>query len=284
MKITIKSDYLDCYDHWFDRRGTEDATFSRVAEGSWTVTRSEMFETFKSLGLQTPRFDYVCRFHADTMVVVYVDQNAHQGEGKLLIRAGDAARLYVAAASAALSRGQTSLTSLQVDEIIKEFKPGGPGAPERGKLLTAFHATEYVPDFRGVSWRLLSCGGKRTIFRHNSFDDWRSNAGDGDLFTVAADEVLISTGWEASILNPVWAIDFVARRDAQGKAVLLAVDFNTAPKVAGTPLAKIWRPEELARGIREAIETAQRETGPAHLNDRLFVYNNNIIRLAHDKK
>jgi hypothetical protein len=240
-----------------------------------------MFEVFDLLGMAHPKFTNVGLFPPGQLVVVYVDQYAHQGEGKLLITAGDACRLYVEAAHAALERGKTRLTTPEVDALIDEFRPHGAGSPERGRTLTGFNATEYIGDYPGVTYRLLSCGGYSCWFRHDSFDDWRSNAGDGDLLEILDGEISLPTGFEKFVVNPVWAIDFVAQKSEVGPPVLLAIDFNTAPRVAGTPLAKRVKPQELASAIRMSLEAATRLMSSSSMghNGRRKIIDNNLINL-----
>ena len=275
MKIRLKTDYLDCYDHWFDREG--DVVFSRVAKGSWELSRAAMFAAFDQLKLAHPKFASLslASFAKEELVVVYVDPYAHQGEAKLLLSAGDAVRLYEVAALAADKRGLSRLGSAEVELLSEEFRPRGNGAPERGMTLAGKYASAYEADFPGSSWRLLSCGGHRSWFRHQSFDDWRSNAGDGDLYEILNGEdvgggpdVELPSGFEERILNPVWAIDFVAKKEPSGKASLLAVDFNTAPRVAGTPLARRVSASALAEGVRTAVEKMNSAgTGPSLVNN-----------------
>lgn len=81
MKLKLKSDFTDYYDHWFDSSGDE---FRRVSTDG--PTRQEMFWLFDDLGLRTPARGNVIDFHypsAPTEVVVYTDPIAHCGNGKL---------------------------------------------------------------------------------------------------------------------------------------------------------------------------------------------------------
>ena len=85
------------------------------------------------------------------------------------------------------------------------------------------------------------------------FDEY-AHCGDGDLFTMSESDAIRPTGFERRILNPVWAIDFVAERQKDGQPRLLAIDFNTAPKVAGTPMREIFSATQLANGCRDIVE------------------------------
>jgi hypothetical protein len=112
----------------------------------------------------------------------------------------------------------------------KELGPANIFAPDTLVSL-------YIPDFPGVSYRYFNICGASAWFKHYSTESWKSNCGDGDLEEVtprdidtgAIDEIL-----HGAFLNPVYAIDFVAQRSNSG-IKLLAIDFNPAPKLAGTP-------------------------------------------------
>lgn len=211
MQLQLKSDYLDCYDHWFEREG--DVLFSRVAEGSWGLSRARMFEIFSELGLSHPKFGRVDLFQPSEKIVVYLDEFAHQGEGKVLLTAQE--------------------------------------AKERG--FSQKIASLYIEDVKSTSWRLLAAGGLRSLFRVISFEDWRSNCGDGDILAALGNEIFPDGVIFSKILNPIWAIDFVGKPTKDGMR-LLAVDFNTAPKIVGTPLAK----EVSQKDIFSALETASK--------------------------
>jgi hypothetical protein len=92
-------------------------------------------------------------------------------------------------------------------------------------------ASEYVDEEVGVCYRYFNLAGQGAWFLHKSFDSWKSNCGDGDLgkmptrFHTQGIERALGT-----LKNPLYAIDFVERKKG-----LLAIDFNPAPRLSGTP-------------------------------------------------
>jgi hypothetical protein len=99
--------------------------------------------------------------------------------------------------------------------------------------------SRYEAEQPGVSYRYFNICGISAWFKHYSTEDWRSNCGDGDLEEMPQfncvqeiDDQLRHAFW-----NPVYAIDFVAAR-GRDELVLKAIDFNPAPKLAGTPIAQ----------------------------------------------
>lgn len=222
MSVSLKSDYHDCYDVWLEAPGCGDVCFSRMAGDSWSVSRPEMFRLFEKLGLRTPLFQRAADFAPDARIVLYEDAYAHCGEGKRLTT--------------------------------------GLNAVECG--LGDAHASAFVGDLPGLSYRYFVVAGQGAWFEHWSAEDWRSNCGDGDLAAISDERgrLLGLPEIEAAclpLLNPVWAIDFVGRRCEAG-IELLAIDWNPAPRLAGTPAADALRArhggnEGLAKAISEAV-------------------------------
>lgn len=224
-----------------------------------------MFEIFGQLGIAHVEFTQVGRFSNDDWIVVYIDEYAHCGEGKLLIRAGDAKRLSTGLASGILASGISQVDSHDMERILKDAPKIG--APESFENLSRFNASRYISEARGETYRYLFCGGHGVWFKNVSFSDWRSNAGDGDLYPVAQEECSsVSLDFVKAIKNPLWAIDFI--RIGKGReAKFLAVDFNTAPRVSGTPLKKVVSSELLANGVIRMLQ----EVGAADKFDNNFV-------------
>jgi hypothetical protein len=274
MKIKLKSDYFDKYDAWFDLSG--EIHFSRMAQNSWHTSRDLMFEIFQKLGLKTPRYGFMESFEPDDMIVLYTDEYAHCGEGKLLIKAGDAHRLSKSALMAAISNETTHLSTKEVDQYIKKMD-GRVGAPEAFGNITCRKASEYIADFPGVSWRALSCGGHLCWFRHWSTEDWRSNAGDGELSELISSDIILPSGFEKMIQNPVWAIDFIGQKNDDGQTELLAIDFNTAPKIAGTPLVGLLSPKTMAADVRTQIEQLIQDGHGEKTESGVILFDNNKI-------
>jgi hypothetical protein len=108
-----------------------------------------------------------------------------------------------------------------------------------------YWASEYIPDFPGLSYRYFVIANKGFWFEHWSTEDWRSNCGEGDFgpLTDRLGEIYNLNQIESScrrIQNPVYAIDFVAQRSGSG-IYLLAIDWNPAPRLAGTPVEKCFQ-------------------------------------------
>ena len=221
-RVALKTDYHDCYDVWLDRPGSADVCFSRLAGDSWSVHRTQMFELFDVLGMFHPLYQKSAHFDASESIVVYSDPFSHCGEGKWLMTGEDALR---------------------------------------GGLVESF-ASLFIPDFPGLSYRYFVAAGHGTWFEHWSTEDWRSNCGDGDLSPLSEDrgKLLNLPDIEAAcriLRNPVYAIDFVARK-VEGGVQLLAIDWNPAPRLAGTPahdamVARWGSNQGLARAISSAV-------------------------------
>jgi len=97
--MRLKSDFRDWYDHAFDRDGPE---FVRLSRGG--LSRREMFVFLDDLDLRVPLHGTVSTIvprlergeghllvgHGWRKLVVYQDEHAHCGEGKVLMDAQDA--------------------------------------------------------------------------------------------------------------------------------------------------------------------------------------------------
>jgi hypothetical protein len=158
-----------------------------------------MFGLFDDLGLVHPEYEKVVYVEPCKPWVVYTDNYAHCGEGKLLVKDG--------------------IFPQDVDSC---------------------YASEYIPDFPGLSFRYFVIAGQGAWFEHWSTDDWKSNCGDGDLGPLR-DGILNKEEIEEAckkVGNAVFAIDFVAKKTEEG-IYLGAIDFNTAPRLQGTPAHQI---------------------------------------------
>lgn len=143
MKVKLISDFLDYYDHHFDRDGVEFFRKSRTC-----LSRSEIFGLLKSKDFDTPVHG-ICKhlsyyFMPESLVVLHLDEYAHCGEGKELIRYDEASRSYP-------------------DHFITEYLKGE------------------VP---GLSIRHLTIGNRSWLLEYKSEDDWRSNAGNVEIKVI----------------------------------------------------------------------------------------------------
>lgn len=148
--LMLVSDFRDYYDHAFERRGPK---FHRLSKGG--MPRREMFSYLQATGWKTPRCGIVSQLipalQSETggqqpEFVVYTDELAHAGDGKVKIRANDALRLYP-------------------DRFCSEF------------LATC-------PSGAGTSIRYLQVGDRKWWLRYWSETDWRSNVGEGGIEVI----------------------------------------------------------------------------------------------------
>lgn len=156
-KVGLVSDFRDYYDHWFDTFNVE-LVFERMSSGG--MARREMLEYLQSLGLQVPAFGRVCDvrdrlrqkydfpdFDRIVDVVVYLDETAHRGEGKIKVLLRDAIDQYP-------------------NHLAVEHIPA-------------------LPSGLGLSWRYLQVGDKVFWLEYASRNDWRSNCGEVDIRVLA---------------------------------------------------------------------------------------------------
>jgi len=241
-RVSLRTDYHDCYDVWLDRPALGQPCFSRMAADSWSVHRSQMFALFDHLGLPCPAYQQASLFGAAEAIVLYEAPYSHCGEGK---------RLTTGAEAVATGLGDV-------------------------------FASAFVPDFPGLSYRYFVVAGHGAWFEHWSTEDWRSNCGDGDLAPISGrhGRILNIEAIENAcqpLRNPVFAIDFVARKTPNG-IQLLAIDWNPAPRLAGTPahaemFVRFGSNQGLAEAIAEATLRELARTG-------LKTLDNNQILLA----
>ena len=82
MKLRLESDFTDYYDYMFDRDGTP---FRRLPSDA--PPRPTMLRYLQRLGHRVPRHgvvkELVPQLPSGAQVVVYLDEDAHRGEGKL---------------------------------------------------------------------------------------------------------------------------------------------------------------------------------------------------------
>lgn len=227
MKIGLRSDFRDYYDHAFcGSWETPDAVFVRRSAGrSGGMVRSDMLVALAGAGLQVPRHgrvrDLVTQLKADWVdpevsdqmarlldLVVHTDEHAHAGEGKLRL-------------------GSTEALAHYPEAFAVEFLPTVPGPGS-------------------VSLRHLRIGRRQFWLRYSSVDDWRSNCGDGavEMLCEEAPTPLEAIA-PALCTSPLVAVDFLPI----GKQ-LYAIDLNIAPGLAGTGIEHRMTPSEIVAEIR----------------------------------
>lgn len=164
--IGLKSDFRDYYDHWFAGSWQKpDVVFERYIRSK--TSRREDFEKLKSMGLRVPVYGTVTevwewvrgdfrgldenKLSKVFSVVVYTDEHAHAGEGKLLLSFEEALEKYPSA-------------------FASEYIPA-----------TAAGV--------GITLRYLRVGLRQFWLRYSSYSDWRSNCGDVKIELLCEEKI-----------------------------------------------------------------------------------------------
>lgn len=149
LKVILKSDFLDYYDHWFDRLTNKEPhiTFSRFSKDR--TPRSKWFQHMENdlglltapHGLVTDVADTVAVSPEDTQMIVYLDEFSHRGDGKVKVSVNTAREKY----------------------------------PDK------FCSLYMQPDEPSLSYRILVIGSRQYLLRYQSNHPWKSNVGDVDI-------------------------------------------------------------------------------------------------------
>jgi hypothetical protein len=94
VRLILRSDFRDYYDHWFDSHLLYDGkaqVFERLSTGG--MTRGEMLASMREHGLTVPAFGKPADLRSEK-VVVYLDDHSHRGERKRVMDRGKAQLLY----------------------------------------------------------------------------------------------------------------------------------------------------------------------------------------------
>jgi hypothetical protein len=155
-RMRLKTDYRDWWDYAFDLDGD---FFYRMSTGG--MSRREMFTFMEGIGMSVPTHGIVknianrllAEFDVEDLrdiaaehlidLVVYINEQAHRGEGKLRMPAAEALQRFP-------------------DHYCSEFIP----ATQTGV---------------GHSLRFLQVGARKWWLEYWSEDDWRSNVGEGGV-------------------------------------------------------------------------------------------------------
>ena len=159
MKVKLKSDFHDYYDDWFDLEGIPFERYSRQGKG-----RKAALDFLTEIGLRTPPYgtpqEVIVQIYPRLLereqelqkdskyllsTVVYLDENAHRGEGKILMPLHEAKSKYF-------------------NHLCTLFIPPLPG--------------------KSISMRHIQIGKKVFWLRYISRDDWRSNCGDVEIEVI----------------------------------------------------------------------------------------------------
>lgn len=219
MKISLKSDFYDYYDHWFER--CNNADFELIRNSRSKISKQDQFKILRScdfnaigIGLyRKVQYGFIDNSREtttppDVNVVVYTDEYAHAGEGKILISFQEATKKY-----------HNHLFSLAVD-------------------------TKGIN--KSTSKRYLSVGDYKIWLEYKSDHEWMSNCGDVEITILSADKTPSNT-LPMDFYRPLYAIDFV--EDLNG--CLIAIDYNESPAINGTGLENIYKPREIYELILE---------------------------------
>lgn len=237
--IYLVSDFTDYYDeNIHDVMATN--RFKRLTKSG--LSRREMFKFMDEVYLDTSPhgtveflYDnyyknkklnkkYFLNSHKDKEVVVYLDENLHRGEGKILTTFQHA-----------LSNYSDYYASLFICNLKSQ--------------------DEFFP----ISYRYLQIGKKSFLLSYSSNDNWRSNCGKVKitLLKINKDKYYIDEIHSNNIKYPLFALDFVKNE----KEDEYYIDFNISPGCPETVLYnnkkvkfnKILSGEEAAESIVESI-------------------------------
>jgi hypothetical protein len=221
MRVRLNSDFTDWYDHQFaGKYEVADAELIRLAsDPNFSLSKRQQFKLLKEVGLNTPMNGEVSEVApkvGNNKLVVYLDEFAHRGEGKVLLDSSEAIASYPKHYCSAWIDTATN------DGLIKSN-----------------------------SWRLLQIGDKGWWLKYQNPDSWLSNVGSNVSIELGNE----SDFWDDCDLNrfvlkeyALFAIDFVFY-----KCKLLAIDFNSAPGMKWTGIEKVISAKEIYSLITDYI-------------------------------
>ena len=251
--VQLCSDFTDYYDHWFpspheiyQHKSSDVKQFKRYArpiDNQCALSKRQQFDLLQRIGCNTPRHGKVSELYdlaiskinqgitLNSMCVVYTDEFAHCGIGKML---------------------------LSIDIASSEFSE---------YYASMFVRTEETRNF-SYSYRLLQIGKRAWWLSYSNTGDWRSNYGSNVAIEVRgeADSFWGNNPYTNPRLHqlkqyPLFAIDFVIPHwytPALGKPVpRLAIGFNTAPGIKGTGLEALVSSKQAFELIKEWMEIYQ---------------------------
>jgi len=222
MNLKLNSDFHDFYDHFFDLNA-EHALSRRMTDGP---NKIEAFQLLTLMGIKTPIYGMVSDLYADMVAkfggVDAIKKDSHDEVVELVV--------YTDINSHA-GEGKVKVS---VKEAVEKY-------PNH-------FAVQYIPNttqmFKGRSERLLQIGRRRIWMEYVSRGNWQSNCGDVKISLIA--DVKIANNDLAEIQLPLYAIDFVVAGRER-----LAVDFNVAPGLKGTPVQDLIKSQEVVRLIKD---------------------------------
>jgi len=215
MKLKLLSDFNQHYDHYFDNEGE---VFRRVTTDG--PIKREQFDIMARAGLKVPMHGLVSEVvnlkFPEEKFVVYLNEQSHCGEGKVLLEGKEALRLYG-------------------DYYCSRYINAG------------VYTTE---EMRGVSYRYLFLGKRGWALRYssNDKDEWRSNVGGTRIENLGE---IIVPDWRFNIQYPLLAIDLVPGNINHEQ---IAIDLNIAPGLSGTHISHRIETKEIVPLFKEYLE------------------------------
>jgi len=241
-KVKLVSDFMDYYDHWFDKFNTT-WRFERSMVDPH-MPRSRALDLMDKVGCYTPchgTLDYVSYQYGtpDEKYVVYYDEFAHAGEKKKLV----------------------------YNEAAQD-------------MHGSFYASRYVPlpkdiieaGWSALSYRVLVIGDNNHFtICYASKNSWMSNV-DSDYIEVVNDyqddffkilchfdqDQLAEYAWKLRPYlkyNPIYAVDFViGHNENPNLYTIWAVDLNTSPGIKGSGVEEFKPAKEIVTDIKIFIQ------------------------------
>lgn len=144
MKTTLKTDFIDVYDHHFDLMLEPEPHNEFLRMSKTSLSRGKALDYLRMNEFSTVHYGIIpmmkARLNPEDLVVVYLDEYAHQGVGK----------------------------DLMTLDMAEQFYP---------ESLVA----EYIGAFPSLSMRDLFIGSQKIRLIYKSDHEWKSNVGNVDI-------------------------------------------------------------------------------------------------------
>jgi hypothetical protein len=218
-KVYLVSNFRDYYDHHFSIEG-DARRFHRNSTAIYS--KLEQLTILKAFELRPPHFGVIRKDIVHSRkVVVYLDEYAHRGEGKIVV-------------------GKTE--ALNYD----------------GKTFASYIEDETPGNVHHI--RYLRFGSRWFWLHYQQLDskEWRSNVGDVKVCRLDEKDVSYYTNYREIVpflhtftgLFPMIAVDFLVDKHFQ----LCGIDINTSPQIKGTTVEDVVKPTEIVDEIVEFFD------------------------------
>jgi len=221
MKIQIESDFHDYYDHAFaSKYDTPDYVLKRPSVYP-QLPREKMFQLFTEYGVSTPQYGRDKSLFTCEYVVEHLDEIAHRGEGKRLVRLKDAGE-----------------DTFKVEYVEPQ---------------------EIIPSEEAASYRTLYIGKHKFVLHYACRGDWRSNGPGCETHFSSMDEGgrrwydLAAVGLKQF---PLLALDDIPTNHSR---LFHYLDINISPSWKGTFLEKLLHPCVVHEFIEEYVRENHRQ-------------------------